>query len=90
MISALSYPFLAIYNSCAALFRSMGNSRISMQASIVMNIVNVAGDAWLIFGMGWGVAGAAIASLASRIQMCIRDSCVSINDCIFIVRKEKE
>ena len=70
VISAQSYPFLAIYNSCAALFRSMGNSRISMQASIVMNIVNVAGDAWLIFGMGWGVAGAAIASLASRILAC--------------------
>ena len=43
-ISALSYPFLAVYNSCAALFRSMGNSKISMQASIIMNIINVIGD----------------------------------------------
>lgn len=63
VLSALSYPFLAIYNSCAALFRSMGNSRISMQASIVMNIINVAGDILFIFGFHWGVAGAALASL---------------------------
>lgn len=69
-ISALSYPFLAVYNSCAALFRSMGNSRISMQASIIMNIINVIGDSLLIFVFHWGVAGAAIASLVSRMAAC--------------------
>lgn len=61
-ISALSYPFLAVYNSCAALFRSMGNSKISMQASIIMNIINVIGDSLFIFVFHWGVAGAAAAS----------------------------
>ena len=71
ILSALSYPFLAIYNSCAALFRSMGNSRISMQASIVMNIINVAGDILFIFGFHWGVAGAALASLISRMTACV-------------------
>ncbi len=70
IISALSYPFLAVYNSCAALFRSMGNSKISMQVSIVMNVINVIGDALFIFGFHWGVAGAAIASLISRMAAC--------------------
>lgn len=70
VISALSYPFLAVYNSCAALFRSMGNAKISMQVSIVMNVINVIGDALFIFGFHWGVAGAAIASLISRMTAC--------------------
>ncbi len=71
VLSALSYPFLAVYNSCAALFRSMGNSEISMQVSIIMNAINVAGNALFIFGMKWGVAGAALASLIARMVACV-------------------
>lgn len=71
VISALSYPFLSVYNSCAALFRSMGNSKISMQVSVVMNLINVAGNYWFIFVMKWGVAGAALASLIGRATACV-------------------
>jgi putative MATE family efflux protein len=63
----LSFPFLAIYNSCAALYRSMGNSKISLKVSLVMNFTNIAGNAILIYGAKIGVAGAGIATLASRI-----------------------
>ena len=66
MISALSYPFLAVYNSCAALFRAIGNSRISMRVSILMNLINVTGNAICIYSLSMGVAGVAIPSLVSR------------------------
>lgn len=65
-ITALSFPFLAIYNASAALFRSMGNSKLSMKVSICMNIINVGGNALCIFVLHLGVAGVAIPSLVSR------------------------
>ena len=65
-LSVLSYPFLAVYNSGADLFRSMGNSKVSMFTSLTMNLANVSGNAVLIYIFNMGVAGAGIASLASR------------------------
>lgn len=65
-ITALSFPFLAIYNSCAALFRAMGNSKVSMTVSWIMNIINLVGNAYFIFVLHMGVAGVAIPTLVSR------------------------
>lgn len=65
-ITACSFPFLALYNSCAALFRAVGNSRISMKTSMLMNGMNVAGNALCIYVFRMGVAGVAIPTLASR------------------------
>ncbi len=66
MISAVSYPFIALYNGFAALFRTMGNSKITMIASVIVNILNVVGNALLIFVFKQGVAGAAWATVFAR------------------------
>ena len=70
LLSALSYPFIGLYNAGAALFRAQGNSKISMLSSLVMNVVNIGGNAVLIYGFGMGVMGAALASLVSRAIAC--------------------
>ncbi|WP_426350027.1 MATE family efflux transporter [Alloiococcus sp. CFN-8] len=67
MIVSLSIPFIALYNGGAAVFRAMSNSKITMYTSIIMNLINVAGNALLIYGFKMGVAGAAIPTLLSRI-----------------------
>ncbi len=67
LLTAAAYPFIAIYNAGAALFRAMGNSRVSMVNSLIVNIVNIAVNALLIYGFRMGAAGAGIGTLASRI-----------------------
>lgn len=66
LISALSFPFLAVYNACAALFRSMGNAAITLKTAVIVNIINVVGNAIGVFVLHLGTAGVAIPSLISR------------------------
>lgn len=66
IISAFSFPSLAIYNSCAGLFRSMANTKLIMFMSLIMNIINIVGNYFGIFVFHAGVAGVAIPSLISR------------------------
>ena len=67
LIVFTSIPFIAVYNGGAALFRAMGNSKITMKISIMMNLVNIVGNAILIYGFNMGVAGAAIPTVFSRV-----------------------
>ena len=65
-ISAYSYPALAIYNSGAALYRSLGKTSTTMYISILANIINVTGNCIGVFGLHAGVMGVAVPSLVSR------------------------
>lgn len=67
LIVSASIPFIALYNAGAAVFRTMGNSKVPMHLSMMMNAINVGGNAILIFGFGMGVAGAATSTLVSRV-----------------------
>lgn len=67
IITIASIPAIAIYNGGAAIFRTMSRSDISLKASLLMNLLNVGGNAVLIYGLGMGVEGAAIPTLLSRV-----------------------
>lgn len=66
IISVFSFPLLAVYDSCAALYRSMGNAQITLKISLLMNVINVVGNAIGVYVLKLGVAGVAIPSLVSR------------------------
>ena len=65
--TALSFPFIALYDAGASIFRSQGNTRGPMVVSVISNVINIGGNAVLIWVFHMGVAGAAIATLASRV-----------------------
>ena len=71
LLTATAYPFMGIYNAGAALFRAMGNSKVSMFCSLVVNVINITVNAVLIFGFGMGAAGAGIGTLVSRIAAAV-------------------
>lgn len=71
MIVTASIPFIAIYNAGAAVFRVQGNSAVSMKVSILMNGINVAGNAIFVLGLHSGVEGVAIPTLVSRIVAAV-------------------
>lgn len=66
LVVEASIPFLALYSAGAALFRVMGNSKISMWIAALMNVINLVGNWALIFGLRLGVAGSALSTLAAR------------------------
>ena len=65
--TALSFPFIAAYDSAASIFRAQENTKGPMAISMISNIMNIGGNAVLIWVFHLGVAGAAISTLVSRI-----------------------
>lgn len=67
LYTSISFIFLALYNAGASFYRAQGNTKISMSTSLVMNIINVCGNAILIYGFKMGAVGAAIATLFANV-----------------------
>ena len=67
LYTLLSFPFIGLYDAGASIMRAQKNSKTPMTISIISNLLNIGGNAILIFGFGMGVAGAAISTLVSRI-----------------------
>ena len=66
-ISAYSYPALAVYNAGAAIYRSLGKTKVTMYISVLANIINVVGNLIGVFVLKAGVAGVAYPSLIARV-----------------------
>ena len=71
LLTIISYPGISLAAAGSAVFRAQSNTRLPMNVAIVSNILNVAGNAVLIWGFGLGVYGAAIATLCSRLFSAI-------------------
>lgn len=69
LITALSFPFIALYNGGSSIFRSMGNTKLPLIVSVISNIVNVIGNYILIWQFHLDIFGAALATLLSRILL---------------------
>lgn len=67
LITVLSYPFLALFNAGAAFYRASGNSGFPTKISVISNMINIGGNAIFIYVCRWGVGGAALATLISRV-----------------------
>lgn len=67
LFTLLSFPFIGLYDAGASIMRAQKDSKSPMTISIISNFLNIGGNAILIFGLGMGVAGAALSTLASRI-----------------------
>lgn len=70
-IMTYTFPAMAIYNSGAALFRSMGRTKTTMHISLWMNGINIVGNYIGVFVLKAGVAGVAWPTFISRLFAAI-------------------
>ncbi len=66
LITALSYPFIALFQAGAAFYRACGNSKFTMKTALIANVANIVGNTLFIFLLQMGAAGAAVSTLISR------------------------
>ena len=62
----LGLPAAFLYNYFASLLRAVGNSVAPLIFLTVSAALNILLDIWFVVGLGWGVGGAAIATVLSQ------------------------
>ena len=70
-IVAISIPFIAIYNVGAAIFRTTNNASLPMKIMFVCDVLNIIGNAFCIYYLGWNVRGVAIPTVISRVVAAV-------------------
>ena len=66
LVIFLGIPFTLLYNLSAGILRAVGDSRTPFIFLAVSAVLNIALDIFCIAVLGWGCAGAAIATVASQ------------------------
>lgn len=78
-IMFLGLPIVMLYNFLACILRSLGDANTPLYAMIVASVCNIALDSLFVLVFGWGIAGAAIATLIAQF--------ISSLFCIYHIRK---
>lgn len=78
-IMFMGISIVMLYNLLACILRALGDGRTPLNAMIVASVVNILLDMLFVIGFGWGIAGAAAATLIAQL--------VSSVFCIWHIRK---
>ncbi len=72
-------PVVMAYNLAACVLRSLGDGKTPLYAMVVASLVNIGLDFLFVMGFGWGVEGAAIATVIAQL--------ISACYCFFRIRR---
>ena len=59
-------PAVFFYNYCSTILRAVGDSKTPLKAMILASITNIILDCVTVFGLHWGIGGAAIATVFAQ------------------------
>ena len=60
------FPVVMFFNFCSSMLRAIGDSRTPLLAMMTAALANIALDALTVFVLGWGIAGAAAATVFAQ------------------------
>ncbi len=78
-IMYLGVPIVMAYNLLASILRSLGDGRTPLHAMVVAAVTNIALDLLFVLVFGFGIAGAAVATLIAQL--------ISSLFCLYHIRK---